>query len=192
MSLPLHRVVWDDDGRKLYTLMKPNDVFEGSLPFLLSLAALPLACTTSDDDDGGSAGTGGGSMTATTMTGGTLDGTASQGSMTTPAGTSGTTDEPDDTTGDATDAGETVDTTSSDVDPLCLEFLAWYELCDPRYAAYAVMFCEEELEYAAMYGRACISATEDYFACTSAIDCRAIEDEACAKEIAAAEQECGR
>jgi hypothetical protein len=172
--------------------MKSDSILHQSVAFLLGLGALPIACN-GDDDDGG-VDTGNQPTTSVTNGGSTSDGTSddamtSQGSMSTMPGTTGDTNDVTDT-GAASDATGTA--TSGQPNSLCELYGAWYEECLPRYTAEAIAFCEQELEAAARYGSACLSANEDYFACTSAIDCRAIDDVECGREIRAIENACPR
>lgn len=179
--------------------MPPN--YHG-IALLLSLGALPLACTkeTNDTDDG---------PTTTTITDGASDTTAASGAT----GTQPTTGDTGDTTttttttntpGDEDSGGTapqqttflttntTADSTEGDTfgdtedlppptDPVCLAYAAHMAECNPRDVGsreYLAQYCEYlKGTGLAQDGPPCEDALDALFVCFSALDCEAFEQE---------------
>ena len=146
------------------------------LAFLLSLGAVPLACTgddtstTSDSDTASSTGTATTTATATDTTTGSATETGGTG---TDSGTDGTTTT--DSTGDET-AGETTSETTGETTgggSLCEDFANFYVECsDEGTYRSGLAYCMAFLDSAVLYGEDCLSAFESLIKCQTTQTCR--------------------
>lgn len=158
------------------------------LVFLFSAASVAAGCSLNitgedDTDTGASSGMGGnGGTTGATSNVETGAAASSGGSEL----TSGSADSAADETAGSAD--------------VCASYAANYVECFPR-AGYDAPTLESECRfslggYTAVYGEACASALEDYFACLAMIDCEAwvaaqeAEEGACPGEVAAFQEAC--
>lgn len=169
------------------------------LAFLLSLGAVPLACTgddssTSSDTDTAST-TGTASTAGTDTATGTATGTATETGGTgtdsgTDSGTASGTDATTATTGDETTGETTSETTGGG--SLCEDFANFYAECseDGTYRS-ALAYCTAFLDTAATYGEDCLSAFESVIKCQTAQTCREYnEGLGCEQEYVAFEAAC--
>jgi hypothetical protein len=168
-----------------------NDLKHHQLAFLLSLGALPIACTTSDDDSttNDTAATMTGTATNTTMSTGTED-TGTATNQTTDNSTSGVT-----TDVSTSDTGYADSTTGNiDIPPVCQMYGDHLAKCGIRYADSAPMYCAYALMYDEAYGEACVMADSDYYACLAMADCAELMDKMatpCEPELNAYLDACG-
>ncbi|MBL4685455.1 MAG: hypothetical protein JKY37_12745 [Nannocystaceae bacterium] len=158
-----------------------------NLLFLLASGSLALACDVSDDDDGGS----GQGTSATDDTAGD-DSHGSSGDHGTTAGddVQETGADSDGTAADtaADTAGDTAaDTGSGDTGTgsgACFDFAKTAAGCDDAVdQTVEYDYCEGLLDYYANYGKECLTAVEEFYACLGTLDCRTFNaDEGCDAE----------
>ncbi len=171
------------------------------LAFLLSLGAVPLACTgddtsTTSDSDTAST-TGSATTTATDTTTGSATDTGGTG---TDSGTDATTTT--DSTGDET-AGETTGQTTSETTSettgqttgggsLCEDFANFYVECsDEGTYRSGLAYCMAALDSGELYGEDCLSAFESLIKCQTTQTCREYnEGLGCDQEYVALETAC--
>jgi len=139
------------------------------LLFLISMAAIPLACSgggsesETDTNSGTTSETAGTTTDGATTDGATTDGATTDGATTAPTTSGGTT---------AAESSTTMEATTGEDSSVCADYAKAGVICYPR-APYSDFFdlCVGSFEEYVAYSQACLAAGEVFFKCKMMVAC---------------------